>query len=339
MRLSSAIGKRILNPTPGGILYKFKGRPRRDTFFFEDIIANYVKVCEDAGFSSEMQKMGQEWMSRIIQELIPNTLLKLPRILFINRVMRKIWANLGLVPYIHAEKKGKLIELDTKDEVITRLIGENHLSIGSYQGVLNTLFESHFECKSASQTRDSCKYVFELIDKKFKINSKTKDEYLKLNSPAYGVGTTLDSVLKEGIFQLKEKNRVYFRGKSINPMENTLLHIFGNYSILMEKVPEISYSYFKDVVEADASPEKKLKLIKTLISSMGYGIVNIIIEDDSLLFRIKNPPYGLQTDEDNWDFLVNTILGYLWLINEKFKIEKIRAPTRDSNALEASFTR
>lgn len=337
MRLSEAFNKKILSATPGRILYRFKGKPRRDTLFFEDILANYVKVCEDAGFGADLQTMGQKWMSRVIQELIPNTLRKLPRILFINLVMRKIWSNLGLVPYMHAEQKGKFIELNTRDEVITRIIGKNHLSIGSYQGVLNTLFKSHLECKSALQTRDSCKYIFELKDKNFKIKSKTRDEYFKLNSPTNGKGSTLENALESSIFQLGGNNRIYFRGKSINPMENTLLHIFGNYSILMDRIPEISCNYFKEVVETDTSPEKKLQLIKTLLSVMGYGVVNIIIEDDRLLFRVKNPPYGLQTSEDNWNFLINTVHGYLWLLDEKFEIDKIVAPAKGSNVLEASF--
>lgn len=337
MRLAEALNRKILNTTAGGILYRFKGRPRRHTLFFEDIIANYVKACEDAGFDTEMQIMGQEWTSRVIQELIPNTLRRLPRILFINLVMRKIWSNLGIVSYMHADQKGKFIELDTRNEVITRVVGKNHLSIGSYQGILNTVFKSHVECKSALQTRDSCKYIFELKDETFKIKSKSRDEYSKLNSPSSGEGNTLGNALKSGIFQLGENNRMYFRGKSIFTTENTLLHIFGNYSILMDKVPEISYSYFKEIVQTDAPSEKKLQLLKTLLNVMGYGIVNILIEDNKLLFRIKNPPYGLQTSADNWDFLVNTILGFLWLVNEKFEIDRVVVPTQDFNVLEVSF--
>lgn len=339
MRLSEAIGKKILRATSGGVLYRFKGRPRRHILFFEDILANYVKACEDAGFGDEVQAMGQEWTSRVVQEFIPNTLRSMPKTLFVNLIMRKIWSNLGLVLYIHADQKGRLIELNTKGEVITRIIGENHLGIGSYQGILNVLYGSHVECKSALQTKDSCKYVFELKDKTFKIKSKTKEEYSKLNRPTNGVGSNLENALKSGIFRLGENNRMYFRGKSVFATENTLLHILGNHSIIMDKTPEISYNYFKEIVERDTSPEKKLRLIKTLLSAMGYGIINIIVEDKRLLFRIRTPPYGLQTDEDNWNFLVNTILGYLWLINEKFKIEKIKPPAKNSNVLEASFTR
>ncbi len=339
MRLSEAISKKILNTATGGILYRFKGKARRHVLFFEDILANYIKECEDAGFGPELQTMGQEWMSRVIQELIPNTLHKLPSILFINLIMRKIWSNLGLVPYIHADQKGKFIELNTKGEAITRIIGKNQLSIGAYQGVLNALFKSRLECKSALQTRDSCKYVFELKDENFKIKSKTRDEYFKLNNPTNGEGSTLKNALRDGIFQLGENNRLYFRGKSIIVMENTSLHIFGNRSILMDRVPRISYDYFKEIVQADASPEKKLQLLKTLLGVMGHGVIKIIIEDEGLLVKIRNPPYGLQTSADNWNFLVNVIHGYLWLVSEKFKVDNIILPTRTSNVLTVSFTK
>ncbi len=337
MRLSEALNRKILSTSSSGILYRFKGKPRRHILLFEDIIANYVKACENSGFGAELQTIGQEWTSRIVQEFIPNTLRRLPRILFINLVMRKIWSNLGLVYYLHAEQQGNFIELNTQGEVITRLIGKNHLGLGSYQGVLNTLFRSNLECKSNSQTKDHCKYIFEIKNKKFEIESKTKEEYFRLNSPNFSEGNTLENALKSGIFQLRENNRMYFRGKSVFATENTLLHIFGNYSILMEKIPGISYSYFKEIVETEASPEKKLQLIKTLLKVMGYGNVQIIFEGNRVLFRIRNPPYGLQKEADNWDFIVNIIQGYLWLINKKFEVDKIGLPSRDSNVLEVLF--
>jgi hypothetical protein len=339
MRLSESLGRNVYSVTPGAILNKFKGHPRRNTLFFEDIIANYVKTCEDAGFSTEILRMGQEWVSTLTKELMIPALRHVPPVLFTNLIWGRVWVNIGMVSYIRAKEDGNLTILNTMEEVITRLIGKNHISIGGYMGVFNILYGCHFDCKSATQSRESCEYVFERRDEKFDIKSKTKNEYLKLNSPGVIKGNTLKNILKNRTLLLKEKNRIYFRGKSVTPMENTILHIFGNYSILMDKIPEISYNFFKDIIEPDTSSEKKLRLIKTLLSAMGYGVINIIVEDDRLLFRIKNPPYGMQIGEDNWDFLIYTIQGYLWLINDKFLIEKIKVPTRDSNVLEASFVR
>ena len=324
MRMSESLQKNVLEVGVGILLNKFKGKSRRDTFFFEDILAEYVFDCQSKGYNQEMRCVGQEWMSRVIQELIPNTITKLPPDLFFNLIMRKIWINLGLMDDLNVVSKNNLFEFEIKNEGLTRLVGKNELAVGLYMGVLNALFERQVECKSVSQTRELCKYSFLILKEPFEIKSKTKEDYLKLNHISPINGFTLKDALREGIFQLNS-NRVCFRGKDIGPIENTVFHIIGHRGILLENVSTISRNYFKQIIEKDASYEKKLVLLKTLLQVMGWGIVNITIEDkDKITIDIKSPPYGLLVEEDNWDFLIQTILGYLQNINPNFRLSSVQ---------------
>ncbi|MEE8401324.1 MAG: hypothetical protein V3R86_04155, partial [Candidatus Hydrothermarchaeaceae archaeon] len=106
------------------------------------------------------------------------------------------------------------------------------------------------------------------------------------------------------------------------PVENTIFHILSNFGVLLEEVPMISYDYFKERIE-ESSADRKLTLLKTLLQTMGWGVVRILQETPTLSIDIQNPPYGLQPENDNWTFLANTILGYLWLLDREFRIEKM----------------
>lgn len=324
MRLSESITKKILIPAVGGVLYRFKGKTRRDVFFFEDITAEYVKVCQDSGYSNHLRKIGYEWMSRVIQQRIPNQLKNLPKITFINFVMGPIWANLGLMDSIYATKHGEIIKIETKGEGVTRIIGKNELSIGLYIGILNTLYKRKIECIEKYQSKEYCRYKFKITNKKFTINSKKIEEYDKLNELLKISGLSLGQALNEGIFQLKRNNRIYFREKPVGPIENTVFHLFGIYNLLFDRVPQISYNFFNEILGKEVSTEKKLVLLKTLLQAMGWGITTFTIKSDTeISMEIRNPPYGLQPEKDNWNFLINVILGYLWTINKKFKIDSI----------------
>ncbi len=90
---------------------------------------------------------------------------------------------------------------------------------------------------------------------------------------------------------------------------------------MLDKVPSISYNFFKEVVDVDSTDKQKLVLLKNLLQTMGWGVVNIVIrKEGGILIEIKNPPYGLQLEGDNWHFLVNTVLGYIQVIDADFEI-------------------
>lgn len=322
MRLAESLRKNIIEITSGRILNKFKIRNRRDVLFFEDIFANYIKECEKAGYVKETAEIGQKWTNLNIQNVVQPIFKKAP-LFFLNTIMRNVWSNLGLIDNIEVTKDRNIIKIETKNEVPTRIIGKNNFIIGSYVGILNILFNSHVECFKASQTKKYCYYVFNIKYKPFIVSSyKEKRVYDKLNQSKNIEGFTLKDLLKKGIFQLKEDNKLYFRGKSIIAGENTLAHLIGNSKLLLEKIPHISYIYFKEIIK-ESTDEEKLLLIKTLLQAMGWGTLKIIETKKNVHLEIKNPPHGLQLEKDNWEFLTRTILGYLWLLDKKFIVRKV----------------
>ena len=153
--------------------------------------------------------------------------------------------------------------------------------------------------------------------------SKDKKIYDKLNQIGRESGLTLKDALKKGIFKLKKNNRVYFRGKSMIPIENTLFHLFSNKKILIKRIPFITYDYFSEMVEKKVRKELKLKLLKNILQATGWGIVKIVVKE-GVSIKINYPPHGSQPEKDNWLFLGNFILGYLWMLDEKFKLACIK---------------
>jgi hypothetical protein len=323
MRLSTSLNRNILEATAGGIINKFKIKSRRSTLFFEDILAGYVKECENAGHAEEMERIGEKWGALYSAGVMVPIFKKIPPVIFLNTIMRKVWINLGLLDDLHAVKKGDSIVFETKNECTTRIIGESKFLPGIYKGALGTLFNSELITEKALQTKTSSSYTFKITGKNLEIKTKEKNIYNKLNHPPLIKGFTLNDALRSGIFKLKENNKIFFRGTHLQAMENTLFHIIGNEKILLDRIQHISFNYFEKLVEKDAPPEKKLNLLKTLLQTMGWGTMKIIIESqNNITFKISHPPYGFQIEEDNWEFLSRTILGYLWLINKELKIKK-----------------
>jgi hypothetical protein len=323
MRLSVAINRDILSTTVGGVFYRFKGNRRRNTLFFEDILANYVRESEGAGYAKEMEEIGHKWGLLYSTSVMMPILKKIPPVLFINTIMRPVWANLGLLDDLHAVKEGDIVTFETKNECTTRIIGKSKFLEGIYRGALETVFNSAIVTREALQTKKSSRYSFQLTYKNFGIETKEKKVYDKLNHLPQITGFTLRDALKSSIFKLKENNKIFFRGTHIQLMENTLFHIIGNEKILLDRIQHISFSYFEKLVEKDSTHEKKIKLLKTLLQTMGWGIMKIIIEDrNNITFKISNPPHGFQIEEDNWEFLSRTILGFLWLLDTGFKIKR-----------------
>jgi hypothetical protein len=196
--------------------------------------------------------------------------------------------------------------------------------IGFFNGCLNAYFGLRTDCINAVQNKNSCEYVFRIRYKPIKIKARKKVVYDKLNYLQEIKGFTLQDALKSGIFQLRQSNRIYFRGRPILNIENTLFHIISNYNLLLDQVPHISHNFFKKIIKKTSADERKIILLKTLMQVLGWGIVKIVIKNRrEIIMEIRNPPYGLQIEKDNWKFLCNVILGYLWLIDKKFKIKNI----------------
>jgi hypothetical protein len=324
MRLSESLNKNIIEVTAGRLLNKFKIKSRRNVLFFEDILANYIKECEKAGYEREMERVAQNWCILTTKQLVPDYIKKLPFSLLFS-ILKIVWFNLGTIDDLKIVKNNNIVEIKTKNEAITRTIGKNECSKGFYAGILNVLSKSEVECIKAMQTRKSCNYIYEIKDKHFReIKTKEKENYDKLNQLPNIKGITLKDALKANIFQLKNNNKLYFRGKSLWYVENTGFHILGNRKILLERIPHLSYNYFKNIIKKYSTDTEKLTLLKTLLQLMGWGIVKIISQEKKILFELSYLPYGLQMEKDNWNLLISTILGYLWLINKNFEIENIK---------------
>jgi hypothetical protein len=319
MRLSESLKRNIMETSVGRLLNKFKIKSRRNVLFFEDILANYIKECEKAGYEKEIRDIAKKWMNLTMQQMTPQVLKRTP-MFFLNVVMKKVWTNLGLMDDLKVSKQGNLVNIETKNEGITTFIGKNNFTLGLFIGILNVLFKSEIECIDYLQTKRFCKYSFKIKNEPFLIHSKGKNLYDKLNNSLKTEGFNLEDAFQKNIFKLKRNNRIYFRRTVIRPAENTLFHLISNENILIEKVPVISYNYFHKIIKEKTTKERKLYLLKNILEANGWGIIKIIIYKKKILFKIKNPPYGLQLEKNNWNFLAATILGYLWLLDKKFRI-------------------
>ena len=328
MRLAESLRRGILESRVGGIVNKFKLRPRRVTLFFEDILANYLLMCEKKGHMEEMRQIGEQWGLLTARTLIPPLIFKLPLHLF-SQVAKRVWTSIGILEDLHVSKTGNTLILTTKKEEITRIIEKNSFVLGSFGGVFEAYFNLVLIPISVSQTREKSQYVYKITNEKLKkSNCREKEEYTHLNIIPPTKGFTLKDVVKKNIFQLK-KNRIYFRKKSIFNSENTLFHLIGNRGILLETIPQIAYNYFNEIIDKKTSVEKKLLLLKTLLQTMGWGVVTIKLSANNILLRVSYVPCGLQAEKDNWIFLVKTISGYLQIINHNIDIKKILQRKQD----------
>ena len=178
MRLSESLRKNIMEVTVGRLLNKFKIKKRRNVLFFEDILANYIKECEDAGYGEEIEAIAQKWCALMVKQLAFETLRKLPLSLFFNVLAKKVWINLGLVKDMHTTMKDNIINIETKNEVISRVIGKNDFCVGLFKGIFNIFCACQSECIRKNQTVNECKYVFRLKKGHYKdVKSKSKPAF------------------------------------------------------------------------------------------------------------------------------------------------------------------
>ncbi|MCK4531596.1 MAG: hypothetical protein KAT94_01905 [Candidatus Aenigmarchaeota archaeon] len=320
MKISELFRKNILETGVGEVVNKLKIKKRRNSLFFGDIFINYVRDCEAAGYPKEMMDIGQKWMFLYFKQLVPNTVKKLP-LPILSRIMKRVWINVGLMEDFNIKVNNGLMEIETRKEAITGTIGRNQFSVGLFIGICNALFNSGVEVVRVSQTKNHNRYVFRINkDETIKIEYKDKKTYDKLNYLKPVKGFTLNDAFKRKIFQLRE-NRIYFRGKSVYTVENTLFHLIGEKNILTDKISQISRDFFSNIIDVDTPDTRKLGLIKILLQTMGWGVVKIMTKEKKIIFEIRNPPFGLQKEKDNWIFLIKALLGYLWILDKNFKLK------------------
>jgi hypothetical protein len=284
----------------------------------------YVKLCDERGYDKELREMSQKWGFMLFERPIYPLVKKLPHFISLNILMKRLFKHMGYMDSVHFSKNGNIVKISTRNEENVKTIGTNSFNTGLYMGILSKLFSSQIEFLDAREIeKGDCEYKFRILNEPLFFSSKDKHTYDMLNHLPIVRGPTLKDALKSNIFKIVD-NRIYFRGRIISSIENTIFHLFGDRKILLKDVSKISYGYFKDIVEKASSNEEKLNLIKFLLQVMGWGVVKIVVKKKQIIFSIDHPPYGFQTENDNWDFLIRVILGYLWLLDRNFKIKKVK---------------
>lgn len=278
--------------------------------------------CEKAGFGKEIMEIGRKWMILYFNTLVPDAIKKIPPTFLMNTIMKKIWQNLGLMDDLHVEKTGNIINISTRNEGMTRFVGSNSLMLGFYMGVINVVFHSFAAPLEIRQGKKSCSYAFRLDGSPASFQARTKEEYRKLNFIEPIKGYTLKDALEKKIFSMRKDNRISFRGKSISPVENTLFHLVGSSDLLPEKIAEVSYGFFREIIKEEATKEEKISLLKTVFQIMGWGVIKIAVKEKKIVIEIKSPPHGLDLN-DNWDYIFRTFLGYMRLFDRRLKLKGV----------------
>ena len=314
--------KDVIETGVGGISNRFKIGRRRDVLFFEEILANYIKECENAGHKKDMREIAKEWAFVYTKNFLPDFMKSVPKIALLNTVLKKSWIYFGLLDDFKAAGSDERISFLTYSEAMTRLIGGNEFCKGLWEGVLCALYKRRVDLLQSSQTQHVSEYSFSIKKEPFDIASKDKRIYQELNATPKGDGD-LKKYIKQRMLVLKG-NRLTYRGKSVVIGENTLFHIFGEKGTLIDRVAEISRLCFKDIVEKDSKGEKRMLMLKNLMHVFGWGRINAVYQKGHVAIEIRNPPYGIQKGEDNWDFLSQMLLGYISLFGKGFRISGLK---------------
>ena len=318
----------------GGVINKFKGKSRRSTLFFEDILAIYIRTCELAGEIESMERIGLKWGALGTKQL--GTLRIFHSIKLLNHISKSAWTNIGLMDDFKLSREGDIIRIRTRNEFISRIIGKNHFMPGVFEGCLASYFGREMQMIKIKMDIRTSEYSFRITNREYQVESRDKDSYNKSNVLSVNKGFVLRKAIKSRMFQLKKDNRIFFRGRSLIPIENTIIHIIGNENVLTEKISLISHDFFERMVEKASSPEKKLNLLKTILQVTGWCTIRIMQKKNGIIFRMDNLPSGLQKEKDNWKFLIEMIEGYLWLIDRKYKIE---SAVQKKSSLYLSFSK
>lgn len=322
MRLSESIRRSVLATGGGSIVNRFQIDARRNVLFFEEVLADYVAGCEDLGFGDEMYGLGKTWTGVSIQQLVPKLVRRLGAEVIVNRVLNKTWRNLGLMGDVHLSFEPDSLILDSRDEFITRYIGENRFAQGVYVGIVSSLTGRDLECVESSQGKSECRYVFRENGRDVGIvPAKEKKVYRLLNSPRSSRGLSMEKAIRSGLFTLDSDNRLSFRGNRISPFENTLLHLVGGINFRQDVLYDLLRAFFDETFDEAGGTDEKLVFTKSIGESMGWGTINIIVDKDRAKVILANPPYGLQAAEDNWEVFKTAFGAFLDSDFEKVETE------------------
>jgi hypothetical protein len=340
LKLSTSLSKDVLQAVVGAVINRDRGGKRRYTLFFEEIFADYILAIENEGFRDESSSIARQWMRLAMNNIITSLPAKLPPKVFLNILLKNIWAQLGLMDDFKLTQQKGVVRIKTVREGVSRLIGPTVFLTGFYEGILNAVYGREVELTKCSQSKSICDYTYRLGGGDVIIQSKDKAEYRRLNSLdnlPEGSGVNLKKAIRNKMFQLRDRNRLYFRSMPVGPIESSVFHLFGDKEILLDYVPEISKRCFSNALDYGFKPGdmENLNLLKSIMEAMGWGIFRIQAADD-IMFDVRNPPYGLQVSEDNWEFLMQAILGFIRVNDGGVQLDRVKT---DYKHLVFSFRR
>ncbi len=138
MELSHSLHRGVMETVAGGIINKFMQvnvKRRRNTLFFEDIIAEYIRLCEQNGHEKETFTLGQKWFSIIFSKLFSENIKNLPKHFVLNTVLCNMWKLLGIIDDMHVEIDNNTIHAVTYNDSIIRIIVSNRFYVGLISGL------------------------------------------------------------------------------------------------------------------------------------------------------------------------------------------------------------
>ncbi len=316
MKLSYLFYKGILETGVGSLINKFKIHRRRDILFFEELISEYVKKCDDNNLTENLLKIGEDWGKLAIKTIFPKSFFYFPLEEMYNKILRKVWISIDLVHDIKLVKKQNEIFLTTEYESGTRLIGKNPVSIGFHKGMLEGILGKKVKLIEAKQSKKRCSYRFKVLNEKAEeVEAKGKREYFSLNK-FNRKGFTTKEAIKSKVIRIKD-DKLFLRGKRLLLFESTYFHLFGIYSKGIDLLPPIAEKFFNELVNAESTEDEKLRFLKHMLQFMGWGEISFLVTKDKVIMTVNHPNYGFQKKEDNWLFLIKMVEGFIKAIRKR----------------------
>lgn len=309
----------IIKTQPGTLVNTYKERKRRNVGFLDEVLSEYIRECERAGHQKETHEMGFRWGSSYTAGIIYHMADRPPALTLINNSMKLLWRSMDLLVDCGLAEEGRLLRFHTQGECFTRSIGENHFTRGLYRGVFSTLYGRELEGTDFSQNKNGSVYVYRISESPFTARCKDSMEYYRLNEAPEGATYGMEEAKREGIIKA-DSNRLSFGGKHLQLIEGTLFHSVSNAGVNLGYVAGLTSAYLKGSLPS--SLEASCLLLKKFLESCGWGSIGIEVSKKEIAARISCPPYGFQPEEDNWGYLVYTMLGFLQASSPTVRLQR-----------------
>lgn len=339
------IPKVVIINEPGIIISKTSSRysnkesSRRIIFYFEDILSGLQrKTIEKLGKNKSADLWYKIGKDTAIRYMLLSKIQKIPQFLLssvINHMFAKFkGGGTSVAKKIHFDNKNKSLIMVGKENIYCRKSMEGNLFAGSVSGFLSYLTGKNIEAETKCY---KCPLYCKIVANK-KIPFKYKPNIQELipleKYEQFNFIQNIKSIKKEISFSdllkfkkiwIDNSEKFCFQNKTIVPIE------IGAYGILVKKYLEINQEDFlrKTILKESENfachflknkEKDKLYLIKNILCSLGWGILNYKKEKHKIIFNIINPPIT------KYNFIYESIVlnGFInEALNKKFKMENL----------------